>query len=82
MESLQYLIDTICARVTVEFMYGLIRSRLGQGAFKLDEILPAIQSKDRSLDSGSARQIAEAAVQELAQLGEVTVREEQVSPTR
>ena len=80
MASLQYVIDTICTSLTVESMYALIRTRLGQGAFSVEEVLPSIQSKDRSLDSASARTLAETALEALAQRGEIRVEEDQIFP--
>jgi hypothetical protein len=56
--ALQYVIDSICASVTVECVYKIIEALLSQGTFTLAEMLPLIQSKDRSLDLGSARMIA------------------------
>ncbi len=81
MADLQLVIDTICARVTVEFMHGLIRSRLKQGPFRTDEILAVIQDRDRSLDSSSARLLAEAALEELAERGELRLKGDEVCPS-
>ncbi len=80
MASLQYVIDSICANFTTESMYELIEVRLKQGSFKVDEILPLIQSKDRSLDSGSAKMIAEAALEALAQRGEIRIQGDCIFP--
>ena len=71
MPDLQYVIDTICARFTAESLYRLIEKRLEQGPFVIGEILPLIQSKDRSLDTGSAKMLAEAALEDLAQRGDI-----------
>ena len=73
MASLQYVIDSICTSLTAESMYELIEVRVRQGGFIVDEILPLIQSKDRSLDTGSAKMLAEAALEALAQRGRVKI---------
>ena len=54
-------------------MYELIEVRLSQGPFTVGEILPLIQSKDRSLDLGSAKMLAEAALKDLAQRGDIRI---------
>ncbi len=80
MSSLQYVIDSICSSVTVESIHGLIGDMLSRDSFGVDDIVPEIQKRDRSLDTGSARQIAEAAVNELEELGELKVEGETVYP--
>ncbi len=73
MASLQSVIDTICSRLTVENVYGIIRRRLGEGVFAAAEIIPLLQREDRSLDQESARLLAEAAFAELAEHGELSI---------
>ena len=73
MPSLQYIIDSICASVTVECVYKIIEALLSQGPFTVAEILPLIQSKDRSLDVGSAKMIAKAALDDMAQRGIIRI---------
>lgn len=80
MTSLQYVIDTICSRLTPDAIYRLIKARLGQGAFGVDELVPLIRAGDRSLDSGSAKMLAEAAIEALAQGGEIRIEDGQVFP--
>jgi hypothetical protein len=70
---LQYVIDSICSKLTVETMYELIRVRLNQGSFELTEIIPVIQREDRSLDYDSAKMLAEAACGALAQRGDIRI---------
>lgn len=82
MPSLQYVIDSICANFTVRSMYELIELRLGQGSFIVDEILPLIQSKDRSLDSSSAKMLAEAALEALAQRGAIEIEGDCIFPVK
>ena len=73
MVSLQYVIDSICSSLTVKFVYELIEAHLKEGPFTVGEILPLIQSKDRSLDLGSAKMLAQAALGELAQRGSLRI---------
>jgi len=73
MASLQYIIDSMCASVTVECVYKIIEALLSQGPFTVAEILPLIQSKDRSLDLGSAKMIANAALDDMGQRGIIRI---------
>ena len=73
MSSLQYIIDSMCASVTVECVYKIIEALLSQGPFAVAEILPLIQSKDRSLDLGSAKMIANAALDDMGQRGIIRI---------
>ncbi len=82
MASLQYVIDSICANFTVKAMNELIELRLGQGSFTVGEILPLIRNKDRSLDSTSAKMLAEAALEALAQQGVVEIKGDCISPAK
>jgi hypothetical protein len=73
MSSLQYIIDSVCSSVTVECVYKIIEALLSQGPTTVSEILPLIQTKDRSLDPGSARMIAKAALEDMAQRGIIRI---------
>ena len=73
MPSVQYIIDSICASVTVECVYKIIEALVSQGPLTVAEILPLIQSKDRSLDLGSAKMIAKAALDDMAQRGIIRI---------
>ncbi len=73
MPSVQYIIDSICASVTVECVYKIIEALVSQGPFTVAEILPFIQSKDRSLDLGSAKMLAKAALDDMAQRGIIRI---------
>jgi hypothetical protein len=79
MPSVQYVIDSICASVTVECVYKIIEAMLSEGSFTMAEIIPLIQSKDRSLDSGSAKMIARAALDDLAQGGKIRIEHDIIS---
>ena len=78
MPSVQYVIDSICASVTVECVYQMIEALLSQGQFTIDEVLPMIQTKDHSLDLESARMIARAAIDEMAQHGMLRIEGENI----
>ena len=80
MATLQYVIDTICASVTAESMYELVKVQASHRPFIIDEVLPLIQSKDRSLDLNSARMIAEAALEDLTQTGDIRIEDDRIYP--
>jgi hypothetical protein len=61
-------------------MYELMRIRLSQGPFTVGEILPLIQSRDRSLDLSSAKMLAEAALEDLAQSGDIRIEDDRIYP--
>ena len=79
MADLQFVIDSICSRLTVETMYRLIRHRLGQGPFKVADIIPVVQGEDRSLDYDSARMLVDAACEAMALRGELRVDGDRIS---
>jgi hypothetical protein len=78
MPSVQYVIDSLCASVTVECVYQIIEAMLGQGPITLAEIIPLIQSKDRSLDFGSAKIIAKSALDDMAQRGIIRIEDDYI----
>mgnify|MGYP001565900526 FL=1 len=80
MQNLQYVIDTICARFTADSIYDLIEERLKQGPLVIGEILPLIQSKDRSLDVDSAKTLAQTALDDLGQRGRIRTEGYQFFP--
>jgi len=80
MSSLQYVIDSICSKLTVESIYELIEVRLRQGPFTMGEILPLIRCEDRSLDFGSTKILAEAALEELEQRDIIRIEGDCVYP--
>jgi hypothetical protein len=82
MPSVQYVIDSICASVTVECVYKMIEALLSEGSFDLAEIVPLIQSKDRSLDAGSAKMIAKAALDDMAQRGIIRIEGDMVNSAK
>jgi len=78
MPSVQYVIDSICASVTVECVYKMIEALLSQGQFMMNELLPMIQTKDRSLDLESAKKIAKAALDDMARCGIIRIEGENI----
>jgi hypothetical protein len=61
-------------------MYELIEVRLRQGPFTVDEILPLIRCEDRSLDFSNAKMLAEAALEALAQSGDIRIEGDCIYP--
>ena len=59
-------------------MYKMIDALLIQGSFTAAEILPLILSKDRSLDLGSAKMIAQAALDDMAHRGIIRIEGENI----
>ncbi|MFC1903197.1 hypothetical protein ACFLX4_03935 [Chloroflexota bacterium] len=59
-------------------MYKIIEALVSQGPFTVAEILPLIQSKDRSLDLGSAKMIAKAALDDMAQRGIIRIESDNI----
>ena len=80
MASLQFIIDSICANFTVDSMYELVKVRLREGPFMVGEIARDIRCKDRTLDFDSSKQLAEAALEALAQRGDITIEGNYVYP--
>jgi len=78
MPSVQYVIDSLCASVTVECVNKMIEALLSQGQCTVDEVLPLIQTEDRSLDLESARIIAKAAIDDMAQHGIIRIEGENI----
>jgi hypothetical protein len=56
----------------------MIEALLSQGQFTMNELLPMIQTKDRSLDLESARMIAKAALDDVAQRGIIRIEGENI----
>ena len=71
MASLQFVIDTLCSKLTVEAVNESVFQGLGRGVCDVSEIAARIKSQDRSLDTDSARLIAQAAIQDLSEDGRV-----------
>jgi hypothetical protein len=56
----------------------MIEALLSQGQFTIDEVIPMIQAKDRSLDLQSARMIAKAALDDMAHLSIIRIEGENI----
>ena len=81
MKTLQFLIDNICADFTVDSLLGLVRTCLAEGPSTISDITSAITKKDRSLDVRCAEGLAQGAVQDLCDSGDIEVRESGVYAT-
>jgi len=80
MASLQYVIDSLCSKLTVEQIYEVIQVQLKPGSLKIDEIIPSIRSKDRSLDYDSAKALIQTALEEMAQRGDMKIDGDWIHP--
>ncbi len=80
MGSLQFIIDSICANFTVDSMYELVKVRLKQGPVMVAEVARDIRCKDRTLDFDSSKKLAEAALEALAQRGDITLDGDYIYP--
>ncbi|MBI4302164.1 MAG: hypothetical protein HY664_06130 [Chloroflexi bacterium] len=80
MLSIKFLIDSMCANFTVESLCDLVKVRLAQGSCLISDIARDIVQKDRSLDIMSAKTLADAAVEALAQRGDATIRGPHIYP--
>ena len=65
MQNLQYVIDTICARFTAEYLYQLVGERLKSGNLVISDIVNVIQAKDRSLAEASALTLVQTAIEDM-----------------
>lgn len=80
MASLQYIIDSICANFTVESMYDVVKLRLSLGPCTVGEIALEVRCEDRTLDFGSSKMLAEAALEALELRGDVMIEGDYVFP--
>ena len=62
MSFLQFLVDDMCANLSVEVISELERKRLLKGPSSLDDLVLELVGIDRSLDAKSAQVLAQAAV--------------------
>ncbi len=74
MPSLKFLIDNMCANFTEESVYGLVKTLLAENPCTISDIARGVADKDRSLDIKSAQVLAEAAVETLAQRGDLVIQ--------
>lgn len=80
MASLKFLVDSMCANFTVESMHELVKTLLAERPCTISDIAHGIAERDRSLDIKSAQRLAEAAVEELAQRGDIAVQGARIYP--
>lgn len=93
MPALKFLIDNMCAKFTVDSVYDLVRTALtervrpdpakrDEGPCTVSDIASKITESDRSLDIKSAQDLAEAAVADLAQRGDIVVQGAYIYPAQ
>ncbi|MBI3979086.1 MAG: hypothetical protein HY331_12955 [Chloroflexi bacterium] len=80
MSFLKFLIDDMCAKFSLESMCDLVRTRVTRGACTVEDVAHEIIQRDHSLDIVSARTLAQAAVETLAESGDVAIQGAHVSP--
>ena len=77
--SLQFIIDNLCANFTIKSMYRLMERMVADGPCTVSQIAVGIADADRTLDIGSAKTLAEGAVEALAESGVIFVHNDHVS---
>lgn len=80
MASLKFLLDSMCANFTEHCLYDLVRVMVDERPCTVSEIAVRVAARDRSLDTESAETLADGAIEALAQIGQVAVREGWVFP--
>lgn len=80
MASLKFLLDSMCANFTEHCLYDLVRVMVDERPCTVSEIAVRVAARDRSLDAESAGAITDSAIEALAQMGQVEVREGWVFP--
>jgi hypothetical protein len=81
MGTLQFVIDSLCSKLTVEQINKLIALRLSQGPFDIAALIPPIQDGDRSLDFDSAKKLAETALGDQAAAGGLRIEGDSIFPS-
>ncbi len=79
MSFLQFLIDDMCANLSVEVMGRLVKGRLSKGPCTIDDLARTVANKDLTLDIRSAKILAQAGVDSLKESGEVTTEDPYIS---
>tara|TARA_B100000315_G_scaffold25576_1_gene22098 strand:- start:479 stop:742 length:264 start_codon:yes stop_codon:yes gene_type:complete len=82
MSILQFLIDDMCANLSVEVMSGLVKERLTRGPSTIGDLAWVVAHKDRTLDIKSAQILAQAGVDSLKESGDITVEDPYISLAR
>ena len=70
----------MCANFTVEAMYRLVKAQLNQGPFTVAEFARDIRCSDRTMDFGSSNELAQAALEALAERGDIILEGDYVYP--
>ena len=81
MTFLQFLIDDMCANFTVEVMSKLVKRRLTLGPCTISDLAGEVANTDRTLDIKSAQILAQAAVESLAESGDIVIQDPLISLT-
>jgi hypothetical protein len=79
MSFLQFLIDDMCANLSVAVMSRLVKERLTQGPCTIHDLAWKVAGRDRTLDIKSAQILAQAGVDSLKESGDVTVQDSYIS---
>ena len=82
MSFLQFLIDDMCAKLSVAAMSDLVRKRLAQGPCTIGDLAWEVTGVDITLDIKSAQILAQAAVDSLTESGDITVQDACISLSR
>ena len=75
MSFLQFLIDDMCANFTIDAMSELVKERLSRGPCTISDLAWEVAGSDRTLDIKSAQILAQAAVESLAENGDITIQD-------
>lgn len=73
MPSVKFLVDDLCAKFTEQILFHLIKTLLAERPCTINDIARKIADQDRSLDMKSAQALAEAAVEALWHIDEITI---------
>ena len=65
----------MCANFTVEAMSTLVKERLSRGPCTISDLVREVAGSDRTLDTKSAQILAQAAVESLAENGDITIQD-------
>ncbi len=70
-DTLQFLVDNICADFTVDSLLNTARACISNGKSTVEDVTRAIMNKDHSLDINCARGLAEGVLLALTERGEL-----------
>ncbi len=72
MPSVKFLVDDMCANFTEELLFRLVKTLLAERPRTIVDIARGIADKDCTLDIKSAQTLAEAAVEELWKIDDIS----------